>query len=189
MRKTGWLVVVGLLFGVVTPVPGHTAEIEGVRIADKALVGGQSLVLNGAGVRTKFFFDIYIGALYVPKKTHDAAEVIHGAGNKRVLMHILYSEVSKDKLVKGWQAGFEKNAQDLPALQTRLKRFNALFPDLHEGDEVVFDFLARGSTTVSIKGNTVGSIEGADFQQALLAVWLGDEPADDDLKEAMLGKD
>jgi len=68
-------------------------EVEDVNVADSATVGGQALVLNGVGVRTKLFFDIYIGALYLPAKSDDAAKVIHSAGNKRVWMHFLYSEV------------------------------------------------------------------------------------------------
>jgi hypothetical protein len=32
-----------------------------------------------------------------------------------------------------------------------------------------------------------GTIEGADFFQAVLRIWLGDKPADSGLKRGMLG--
>ena len=35
-------------------------------------------------------------------------------------------------------------------------------------------------------GKEVGVVEGLDFKKALFAIWLGEDPADDDLKEAML---
>ncbi len=102
----------------------HAVDIEGVQVADKVMLGEQSLVLNGAGVRSKFFFDIYIGALYLPTKTESAQAAVDMKGNKRVLMHFLYDEVSKDKLVTGWNEGFENNSKDLSGLQARLNQFN-----------------------------------------------------------------
>jgi len=167
----------------------YAVTVEGVNIADKAIVGEQALVLNGAGVRTKFFFDIYIGALYLAAKTQAAEQAISMKGSKRVLMHFLYGEVSKDKLVDGWTEGFEKNSRkNLSELQSRLNQFNNFFQDMKKGDEAIFDFSPSGVTTVTINGKVVGSIEGADFQKALLMVWLGKKPADHDLKDAMLGQ-
>jgi hypothetical protein len=37
-------------------------------------------------------------------------------------------------------------------------------------------------------GSKKGSIDGYDFKRALFGIWLGDKPADDDLKAGMLGK-
>jgi hypothetical protein len=34
----------------------------------------------------------------------------------------------------------------------------------------------------------MGTVEGFDFNQALLKIWLGKKPADDGLKKAWLGK-
>jgi len=182
----GMLISVNMLMGSVS----HAVEVEDVQIADKATVAGEALVLNGVGVRNKFFFDIYIGALYLPAKTKSATEAVTGKGNKRVLMHILYDEVPRDKLISGWSEGFEKNSRkNLSALQARLNQFNNFFQDMKQGDTVVFDFSADGNTSVMFNDKAAGNIEGVDFQQALLAVWLGEEPADDDLKEAMLGDD
>ena len=72
------------------------------------------------------------------------------------------------------------------ALKDRLDIFNRMFTDLQKGDHVDFDFLNNGQTRVVVKGQLVGNIKGLDFQKALLAVWLGDKPADSGLKQAML---
>jgi hypothetical protein len=57
-----------------------------------------------------------------------------------------------------------------------------------KGDVVAIDFLADGSTAVALNGKPQGKpIAGADFQRALLAVWLGGKPVQADLKKAMLG--
>ena len=187
-KKTGrylWLVA-ALALSLAASV--SAAEVEGVSVPEQAVVDGQTLVLNGAGVRTKFFFDIYVGALYLPSRTRDAQQAIAGRGPKRVTMHFLYGEVGKKKLTDGWIKGFEKNqSKDAMArLQDRLAQFNAMFTDARKGDEFVFDFLANGDTRVTLKGETKGIIPGEDFARALLAVWLGRKPADKDLKKAML---
>lgn len=168
--------------------PAHAAEVEGVFIPDSAMVGGQALSLNGTGMRSKFFFDIYIGALYLSHPTHDVKKAMADSGNKRVLMHFLYSQVDVDKLVDGWNTGFKNNQNKavMKQLQTRLDAFNAMFTDMKKGDELMFDFI-DGLTVVVINNQAMGQIAGADFQAALLAVWLGKAPADKSLKDGMLG--
>jgi hypothetical protein len=171
--------------------PGSWAvEVEGVEIPDSVTVADTSLQLNGAGVRTKMFFDIYVGALYLPAKTTTTTEALDMAGPKQVTMTFLYKEVAQEKLTAAWDEGFQQNQSEeaMAELRERLQQFNSLFVTAHEGDVFIFDFLADGSTRVTLNGKQAGSIPGADFQRALLTVWLGDKPADKDLKKGMLGE-
>jgi len=172
------------------PALSQAVEIEGVKLPDTIQLQGKTLQLNGAGIRTKFFFDIYVGGLYLEQSTSSTKEILADTRNKRITMNILYGEVDKEKLTDGWEAGFEKNQPDarMQKLKDRLASFNALFVTSHRGDSIVFDLLSDGSTHVSFNGSEKGVIEGADFQQALLSVWLGKKPADSDLKKAMLGR-
>jgi long-chain acyl-CoA synthetase len=64
------------------------AEVGGVKLDDKVGVGGQELVLNGAGIRTRAFFKAYVGSLYVPAKAGDLAAVL-ARGPRRVEMNLL----------------------------------------------------------------------------------------------------
>jgi hypothetical protein len=165
-------------------------QLDGVTVPDKVTLPGTDaeLQLNGMGYRTKFFFKVYVGALYTGKKvgSRDAAQELKGP--KRVLMHMVYDEVDREKITNGWNEGFEENNSDeqLKKLQARLTTFNGFFPDLKAGDVLTFDYIPASGTHVTINGDEKGVIEGADFYTALLDVWLGEEPADDDLKEAML---
>ena len=54
----------------------QAAEVGGVKLDDKVNVGGQELVLNGAGVRTRAIFKVYVGSLYVPAKANTRAAVL-----------------------------------------------------------------------------------------------------------------
>ena len=86
------------------------AELSGVFITDEIKTAdGQSLVLNGAGLREKLWVDVYVGSLYLPSKSGDVAEILSKPGPWRVQLDIVYKEVSQEKLLKGWREGFEKN--------------------------------------------------------------------------------
>lgn len=165
-------------------------EISGLNIAEQGELAGHQLLLNGAGIRSKFIFDIYIGALYLPVKTGEAKQAIAMPGPKRVLMHILYDEVDKERLTGGWTAGFENNlsAGEFETFTPRLQAFNKLFVDVKKGDQILLDYLPGSGTRVTINNHLQGTVPGEDFNHALLKVWLGDDPADSDLKAALLGK-
>lgn len=175
-----WLVLVA-------PV-SQAREVAGVTVPDTVDVEGERLALNGAGVRTRFFVKVYVGALYLKQPVRNAAAAIEQAPPKSVRLQFLYKEVSADKLTEAWNDGFEKNLspEARAPLELRIAQFNALFPAVRKGDRIGLDLLADGTTRVSVNDRLLGTIPGADFQQALLKIWLGEKPADADLKRAML---
>jgi hypothetical protein len=182
-----------MVFTVLFSLTGYARQLDDVNFPDSVRLNGSnvSLQLNGMGYRTKFVFNIYVGALYTESKvkSRDAVQALKGP--KRVVMHMVYDEVSSEKMTDGWNEGFEENTSDeqLEKLRSRLKTFNSYFPDLKAGDVLLFDYIPAAGTRVTINGEEKGVIEGADFYSALLDVWLGEEPADDDLKDAMLGEE
>ncbi len=188
-----YTVAVTLLFTTVFSTAVVARQLDDVTLPDSVTIDGTDveLQLNGMGYRTKFVFDIYVGALYTESsvKSRDAAQAL--TGPKRVVMHMVYDEVEREKITDGWNDGFEENNSDeqLEKLQARLKTFNSFFPDLKKNDVLLFDYIPSKGTRVTIDGEVKGTIEGADFYSALLDVWLGEEPADDDLKDAMLGEE
>jgi len=165
-------------------------KIAGIELTDSYRIGQQSLLLNGAGIRSKLFIKIYVGALYLGKTSNNAATILAAAGPKSMQMTMLYKEVEAKKITKGWEDGFEANLSDaeLKPLEARLKKFNALFPALRKGDIVRMDYLPATGTRLSINDRQLGRIEGADFFTALLKVWIGEYPADKNLKKGLLGR-
>lgn len=162
------------------------ATLAGVTLPDTATVGGQSLVLNGVGLREKFFFDIYVGGLYLPAKTTSASEAIDQDVPKRIVMHFMYSEVTAAQLVEAYVEGTAKNPAAV-AQAENLKKLHGWMEAVHPGDEVVLDYVPGAGTTVTVKGTVKGTIPGADFMKVLWAVYLGPNPPTGALKSGMLG--
>ena len=182
-----WLILIGMMLVSAVTV---AKTVEGVNLPDTVSVGDKTLVLNGAGVREKFFFDIYVAALYLPARNKDAGAILDADQPWRMRMNFLYSEVDREKLDKGWEEGFEANVapDKLPALRDRLKQFEAMFVTLHKGDEVVMDYLPGSGVHVTVKGVDKGVVPGADFAKALLSVWIGPEPVTSSVKKRLLGQ-
>lgn len=169
------------------------AEVEGVKLADKVRVSdsGPELVLNGAGVRTRLVFKVYVGALYLAQKNSAANAILTDAGAKRVAMHLL-RDVAADQLLAGLNDGLKANhtPEQLAKLDVQTKQLEAIFKSVKAaktGDVFLIDFTADGATRVTVNGEAKGTIAGAEFGRALLRVWIGDSPADAALKKGMLG--
>lgn len=170
--------------------PLQAAEVAGVRIEDQARAGATDLVLNGAGIRIKVFFKVYVGALYVPKKTTNAAAVIDAKEPRRVVLHLL-RDLDADSLFGALLDGLKKNHGDaeMAALKPDIDQFERIMRGIGNaktGDVIGIDFTPSG-VAISHNGQSRGSVAGENFGRALLKVWLGEKPADADLKRAMLG--
>ena len=165
------------------------ADIGGVKLADRTSVGGQELVLNGGAVRTKAIFKVYVGSLYLPAKATDLAGVL-AKGPRRIQMNLL-RDLSADQLLEALNDGLKDNnsAAELAAVKAQADQLASImksFGEVKEGNVVTLDFV-DGATVVTLNGAAKGTIPGEPFNRALTKIWLGDKPAQADLKKAMLG--
>jgi len=101
-------IVTAALLALFLALPAGAGSLAGVTLPDKAEVKGQSLTLDGMGLRTKFFIKVYVGALYLPQKEKAAAKVLSEDAPRRMVMHFLYS-VNKDQMCDAWSEGLEQN--------------------------------------------------------------------------------
>ena len=169
------------------------AEIEGVNLADKVRLGdsGPELVLNGAGVRTRLFFKVYVGALYLPKKASTSDAVLADGGPKRVAMHML-RDLGAEQLLAALKDGLAANLSpdELARLEPQVRQLEGIFGAVKaakSGDVILLDYAPGAGTRVIVRGEDKGTIAGEEFNRALLWIWLGERPVDAALKKAMLG--
>jgi len=167
----------------------QAVEVGGVNVPDKASVGGQDLVLNGAGLRTRAIFKVYVGSLYLPMKANTAGAV-YAKAPRRVQLNML-RDVGADQMVEALVEGVNQSnsAADAAAVKAQTDQLASIMKSigqLKEGNVLAFDYV-DGGTRVSINGAAKGTIPGEAFNKALFNAWLGDKAVQDDLKKAMLG--
>lgn len=162
-------------------------EVAGVPVAPAVVVDGHSLQLNGAGIRRKFFFKIYIGALYAARRLSTPAEVLADPGDKVIRMRFLYGRVGREKITEAFAEGFANNAPAV-AGSPDARRFLALFTrDFVRGDTVDLELSAAGTVTARQNGRLLGTVRSKPLAHGILAIYFGPRPADEDLEAGMLG--
>lgn len=174
-----------LLFPLLT----QAKEVAGVKIADSITHDEQTLQLNGAGVRSKFFMNLYVGSLYVPTPSKTSSEVINApiaAIGLNITSGMITAEKMHDAIIEGFELATANNTTDI---QPQIDAFMALFKDeIKPGDQFTLVASKSRGVTAYKNGQEQATIEGEMFRQALLKIWLGEKPAQKSLKEAMLGK-
>lgn len=184
MRRVAGFVVV-LAFTVPMLLAGELAE---VKMDDEVTVGDATLTLNGMGLRKKMWVKVYVAGLYLESPSNDAAEAVKSDGAKRVVMHFLTNKATKKKMDSAWIEGFKANSPSTyDALKERVEKFADLFGDMKVGDVIELTMIPGSGTLVVLNDEEKSLIEGSDFAEALLKVWLGDHPPTDELKTGMLG--
>lgn len=180
-------IVLGLLLCLVAAFPVSAREVAGVTLPDTTTVEGKTLKLNGAGLRKKVVFKVYVGGLYLENPSKDPAAIISSDQVKRMQLSILRS-LKGTQVSEAIEEGFEKNSKaSLGLLKARLKKFESMIPNVEKGDQILLTYVPGKGTVVTVKGAEKGVIEGKDFADALFAVWLGANPVQADLKTALLG--
>lgn len=187
------LVLICAAFALLSSAAASAAEVEGVAVAERVQIGptGAKLVLNGAGVRTRFIFKIYVAALYLPAKLHDGEAILRNDQPRRLQMHMLRYLTSRELTDSMNEALNETlTPAERSQLESRMQQFNAILAtlqDVKRGTRIAVDYVPNSGTIVLMNGDEKGRIPGADFNQALLRMWIGALPRDADLRTALLG--
>ena len=166
-------------------------DLAGIKIDDVVQVGNTTLQLNGAGIRKKLIFKVYVGALYLVEKKHTATAILADPGQKRMSIHLL-RDLSGNQLQEAFNKGLSANntPNELIAMEGEIKEFLSIFRltgEIAKGGLVTLDFIPGEGTRIRVNGEVKGRIAGAEFSHALLKIWLGEDPADEDLKQHLLG--
>jgi hypothetical protein len=172
-------------------------DVAGVNVPNKVQAGEQSLVLNGAGSRFMAgVIDVYVIALYLPENKHTVAEVLAEERSKNVTIWFLTPlgvKVTSEQLLDATHKLMLENigAEEFKKLDASWKQFSTFFDNIKEfkkEDRLSVDYLPAKGMRVSMNGKELGLVGDAGFMRAFLMVWLGDRPAQLDLKDRLLGK-
>lgn len=152
---------------------------------------GIALVRNGTGTRKRFGISVYEMGLYLPGKTKDAAMAIDMPGAKQIRL-VALRDISGDTLASAFLNGIRKNApaEQQTAYLNQLGQIISIFrtqESIAENSTFHMDLLPESGAFFYISGALKGDpIRVPGFNEAILSIWLGDEPADSHLKQDLL---
>ena len=184
------------LLAAALPVSAQTSaaiEVAGVKYAPTASVGSANLQLNGAGIRYKAVFKVYAAGLYLGAKATTPEAVFAAAGGKRLHV-VMLRNIDANELGKLFTEGIQKNAtreefgKSIPGI-LKLAEIFAAKKRLVAGDSFTVDFIPGTGTVTMVNGKAAtDAITEPVFFTALMKIWLGANPADWQLKDALLGQ-
>jgi hypothetical protein len=182
-----------ILLTVAMALPAAAAvDVNGFKFDDTSKVAGRDLKLNGAGMRTKVIIKVYAAGLYLTEKKNTMVEIATVEGPRRVTL-MMARDVSSESFGNAFMEGLKDNTTpaERSAMATQLNKFGEIFASvqgLKKGDVLHLDWLPGVGTQCELNGKKLGeAIPDVAFYNAILRIWLGEDPADRSLKPALLG--
>lgn len=166
-------------------------KISGI-VPDKNItIEDKTLLFNGAGLREKFFLDLYVGSLYLVSKTNDPVKIINSDQPMAVTLHIVSGLITSEKMLNSMDEGFENATNgNISPISSEISAFkNAFSEQIKEGDKFIVGYIPNVGTIVYKNGKKIKSIPGLAFKKAVFGIWFCNKPASENLKEGMLGLD
>ena len=165
-------------------------EIGGINMPEALETGQTKLYLNGAGIRKKFFMDLYVAGLYLEEKSDDPEVIIEADEPMAIRLHIISSMITSKKMEKATREGFENaTGGNIEPIKVQIEEFITVFKEEIKEDDIYDLIYVPGKGMKISKNNESRSIiKGFPFKKAMFGIWLSDKPAQKSLKKKMLGK-
>ena len=193
MRKTvrTLFLAAGLCWGAAATA-AVAVELAGVKVEDAVTVSGTKLQLNGAGIRDKGPFKVYVGDLYTTRRVSSLDDLIAAPGPKRLSMTFL-RDINSAEFGKLLTRGMEDNVskQELSKIIPGMIKMGDIFAankSFAPGDVCSLEWDPAKGLSVYAKGKLQAEpFKDPAFYRALMSIWFGNTPADWKLKDELLG--
>ncbi len=193
IRQKCFMWALSLALGMAAASAGAQTTIAGIKYEPEVSLGGQKLLLNGAGVRFRAVFKVYAAGLYTPGKITENEDVIKTSTASRLHL-VALRDVGGEEFGKLFVRGMEANAtrEEFAKSISSVVRMGQIFSDaklFKQGDVILMDYVPGTGTVISHKGKPLGdAFKEADFHSLLMKIWFGPKPADEALRGALLGQ-
>lgn len=188
------LLALPLLCGLLCAGPGGTAAraatLGGATLPDAYPVDGQTLALNGLGLRTLTILNVrvYVIGLYLAQRSHDARQIMASDTPKVLLLQFLHS-ATKEQVEKQFHTGEMVNCGQGgcdPADQADFDRIVAAAPAVSPGDTYAF-VIIRGGVRFYANNRLLAQSGKHDLGRLFLLGFIGDHPPSQELRNGLLG--
>jgi len=165
-------------------------QIADVELPESLELSGAPLVLNGAGIRTRFFVDVYVGGLYLKQPSRDAAAIVAADEPMAIRLHVLTGLVTSELMKRSIERGFEQSTRgDTAPIREQIDALVHIYDGGVDAMDV-FDLVYVPGKGLDLFKNGVHSAtvaSGLRFKRALFGIWFSDRPIQASLKREMLG--
>jgi hypothetical protein len=184
------LVSLFLLFSTLA-LPASARSVAGIEIPEILASADVPLVLNGVGIRTRYFLDVYVGGLYLQQKNTDAAAILDADERMAIKLWVVTGLITNDRMQESIEEGFQRSTRgDTAPIREKIDALIGLFDDEIE-DEDTFEFVYVPGNGLDVYKNGVhrAAIDcGLPFKRALFGIWISDRSVQTSLKHSMLGR-
>ena len=171
--------------------PADARRVAGVDVPENLESDGADLILNGAGIRTRVFLDVYVGGLYLKRRSADAAAIMDADEPMAVKLWIVTGLISNDRMQESIEEGFQKSTRGNTApIREKIDALIDVYAEeIDDGDAFELVYLPGQGLSVYKNGIYTATIEcGLPFKRALFGIWISDRPMQTSLKHDMLGR-
>jgi len=180
-----------LLITAFRALPADARSVAGIEVPETLESGGISLILNGAGIRTRYFLDLYVGGLYLKKGSTDAAAIMDADELMAVKLSIVTGLITNDRMQKSIEDGFQKSTRgNTTPIREKIDALIDVY-DEEINDEDVFDLVYVPGQGLNVYKNGINRATidcGLPFKRALFGIWISDRPVQTNLKHGMLDR-
>lgn len=179
-----------MLMFLVCAAGAEAKEVGGVDLPDSLAAYDNELLLNGGGVREKFFLDLYACGLYLTNKCADPQQILDADKPMAVRLHIISELITPEKMEDTTREGFERSTNgNIAPVKAQIETFLSVFKNGITPDDTYDLIYVPGKGVESYKNSEyIITTEGMAFKKALFGIWISERPVQKNLKKAMLGK-
>ena len=149
------------------------------------------LRLNGASMRILYgVVDTYIGKLYVENPVTDEEALVASDEYKRMVFQVVMKRISGRRMAKAMYDALQINLSPEEALklEERLLLMVDMFEgSLKRGQEGYIEWVPEQGSRIVINGEVKGILPGKDLNDAILNIWVGENPVGATFKRQILG--
>jgi hypothetical protein len=181
-----WLLIASLVAA-----SAMAASIEGVEIPDSMESAGIPLALNGAGIRNRFFVDVYVAGLYLQRKSTDGAAIVAADEPMVIKLRVITSLIDRKRMQESIEDGFDRSAGgDTAAFRSQIDALkNAFTDEIAPGDVFDLAYVPGKGLEVSRNGTHAATVPGdLSFKRVLFGIWLSDRAVQPSLRRGLLGR-
>ena len=164
----------------------QTVRVEGVEFPTQLMLEGQRYDMLGSGLLTYMIWDAYVGAYYQARGFPRPAPL---SGGPRHLELAYFHAIEAKDFAETTLKGVKRNvsAAQFNALADSLQAFNASYRDVMPGDRYALTWTGD-ELRLALNGGILFRSKDQALASALFAIWLGDNPAKESFKQALLGR-